>query len=462
MSAPINKLPPEVLALIPDFWNKHEKDQNTIALTHVCRAWREVFVSRPSLWARFDCVNGEKTRIYFERSKASPIDLSLCGKMDIRLHDPLFHIIPHATGRLKFLYVKGVMQEDMQVITSHLSHPAPLLEHLSISCYSSPRDRYPALPSTLFNGDLSSLRKLRLETVRTELPWRNMVNLTSFTLSFTPPGAVSVGRLLDFFESAPYLEKIKLHFATPTTSAQNGRLVSLACLKRIHIDGDGPSSSSVLLEHLLIPVGAKLEIWVDLPGPLIRDHLPRSLDNLKNFSNFTAIKLPTNEYHPRVSFSGPNGQVDINLRSFRVDSTDLTLESLREFDTSKIKQLEIDNGNLPSGESVYQALLLMKDLRTLTLFKCDTPQVFIRALQPAMSSPEVMVCPKLEEVVLVLDLHEETPDITDFIKMAAARASRGEKLRTIRIVEGQGKADLDVSELRKHVWNVEYGPGVGL
>jgi len=135
------------------------------------------------------------------------------------------------------------MQEDMQVITSHLSHPAPLLEHLSISCYSSPRHRYPALPSTLFNRDLSSLRKLRLENVRTELLWRNMVDLTSFTLSYTPPEAVSIGQLLDFFESASYLEKIKFHFAT--TSVQNGRLVSLAYLKRIHIDGDGPSSSSV-------------------------------------------------------------------------------------------------------------------------------------------------------------------------------------------------------------------------
>jgi len=40
--------------------------------------------------------------------------------------------------------------------------------------------------------------------------------------------------------------------------------------------------------------------------------------------------------------------------------------------------------------------------------------------------------------------------------MAAARALRGEKLKTVRIVDGRDAADLDVSELRKHVWNVEY------
>jgi len=78
------------------------------------------------------CVNGEKTRIYFARSKTSPIELPLYGKMDIRPHDHLSQIIPHATRRLKSLYIGETVPEDIQVIASHLSHPAPLLEHLSI------------------------------------------------------------------------------------------------------------------------------------------------------------------------------------------------------------------------------------------------------------------------------------------------------------------------------------------
>jgi len=373
--------------------------------------------------------------------------------------DPFFQIIPHATGRLRSLSIGG-LSEDVQVVTSHLSHPAPLLEQLSIT-YNGRTSLYSlVLASTLFNGDLSSLRVLFLESIYTKLPWRNMVNLTSFTLSCMMR-AISVGQLLDFFESAPHLEEVSLYSTIPTAGVQNGRVVSLACLKSMYIADNNPSS--VLLDHLLIPVGAKLEIWGDLVSSLIGEHLPRSLDNLKNFSDFTTIQLQPDKYYPHMEFSGPNGQVKIALTNSRSDLTGLTLGSLAGLDTSKTKRLRIDGGYLLSWDPLYQALLPMKDLRTLTFSRCTNTNIFIHALQPAgTSSSEVMVCPKLEELVLVLYLPETMSHITGVIEMAAARALRGEKLRTVRIVGGRGMADLDVSELRKHVWNVEFGSGVGL
>jgi hypothetical protein len=115
-------------------------------------------------------------------------------------------------------------------------------------------NKYPVLASTIFNGDLSSLRALRLESVRTELPWRNMVNLTSFTLCHASAG--DLGKLLDFFESAPRLRKIDLFVVTMISGGENGRLVSLDHLKRMDIAYCGPTS--ILLDHLMIPVGAKL------------------------------------------------------------------------------------------------------------------------------------------------------------------------------------------------------------
>ena len=63
MLALINNIPPEILAPIPDFWNTDDRDHDVIALTHVCHAWREVFVSRSSLWADFDCLDEEKTPV---------------------------------------------------------------------------------------------------------------------------------------------------------------------------------------------------------------------------------------------------------------------------------------------------------------------------------------------------------------------------------------------------------------
>jgi len=161
--AAINRIPPEILTLVPDFWDVDGRDENLIVLTHVRRAWREVFVSRPTLWTDLKCADLDKTRIYLERSKSSPINLSLNSNYMV-LSNPFFEFIPGATGRPKSLDI-DVLPRALQLISRHLSHPTPLLEVLSIRS-----NWYPVLPSALFDGDLSSMRKLQLKYVRTELP----------------------------------------------------------------------------------------------------------------------------------------------------------------------------------------------------------------------------------------------------------------------------------------------------
>jgi hypothetical protein len=245
-AAPINRIPSEILALIPDFWNKYYygRDRDLVALTHVCRVWREVFISRSSLWTNLDCENKAQARVYLERSKSLPINLSL--RLDGRLysHHPFVKIIPHAIGRLRSLDIEGPL-EDLQDIAGHITRPAPLLKKLSIFGYHRDKPHLrPVLTPALFNGDLSSLRSLCLESVRTRLPWRNMVNLTSLTLLHTSLGGATVSQLLDFFESAPRLRKIILHSAIPTSGAKNGRLVSLACLEKMEISGGSVSPCS--------------------------------------------------------------------------------------------------------------------------------------------------------------------------------------------------------------------------
>ena len=214
---------------------------------------REVFTSRSSLWTYLDCMDEDKTQVYLERSKSSPINLVLDRDDGMSPDDPFFRIIPYVIGRLKFLYIRG-RPKHLQDITAHLSHPAPLLEGLSIyGSYTFPPHQCDMLTSELFNGDLSLLRKLSLESIHTELPWRNMVNLTSLTLFLTSPNETSVRHLLDFLEGAPRLRVIGLGLATLTSDTQNGRLVPLKCLERMYINSSGPVS--LLPDHLLIPVG---------------------------------------------------------------------------------------------------------------------------------------------------------------------------------------------------------------
>jgi hypothetical protein len=206
----------------------------------------------------------DKTQVYLECSKSSPINLVLDRDDSMSPDDPFFRIIPYVIGRLKSLYIRG-RPEHLQDITAHLSHPAPLLEGLSIcGSYTFPPHHRHVLTSELFNGDLSLLRKLHLESVHTELPWRNMANLTSLMLFLTSPNETSVGHLLDFLEGAPHLRVIELGLATLTSDTQNRRLVPLKCLERMYINSRG--SVSPLLDHLSIPVGARLRTRVHCPG----------------------------------------------------------------------------------------------------------------------------------------------------------------------------------------------------
>jgi hypothetical protein len=146
--APVNRIPSEILTLIPDFWDKdrYERDQDLVALTYVCRAWREMFISRSSLWADLDCVGKARTRVYLERSKSLPLNLSLDTEYSLPPCHPFFDIVPHAIGRLKSLSIR-VTEEDLEGITTHLSRPAPLLEKLSIR---SGYNHYPSIGPALF------------------------------------------------------------------------------------------------------------------------------------------------------------------------------------------------------------------------------------------------------------------------------------------------------------------------
>jgi len=47
----INRLPPEILALIPFFLNEHK---DLVFTTHVCRHWRNTIVASPPLWSSLD------------------------------------------------------------------------------------------------------------------------------------------------------------------------------------------------------------------------------------------------------------------------------------------------------------------------------------------------------------------------------------------------------------------------
>jgi len=442
--APINRIPPEVLALIPKYWNEDVRDRATVALTHVCQAWRDIFISNSTLWTNFDCEEIDKTLVYLHRSGSSPINVRLKRDEGLSPYDPFLQIIPQVAPRLKSVAIHGT-SENIQEITAQLSYPTPLLESLTIetNAESSPQ-RGPVITAKLFNGDLSSLRELHLRSIRTELPWRNMVNLTSFTLTYTAFSASPVGYLLDFFKTTPRLREVQLHYAAPTFGTQKGRLVSLACLKRMDITGGAPS---LLLDHLLVPVGTKLSGTFPLPKSI-------GFSTLSRFRIHLHVRGP----YPSIRFGGPHGNISIAPTTPHATTTCRVLESLAQYHKSHVERLRLAGGDLmrQDGCDFDPVLSSMTDLRSITISRCKTVSCFVTFL---MSSD---LCPNLEELILDPRADAGVFDIQAVTELAEKRALRGTKLKSVRIVSRDKTVQAGAVKLKEYVSHVECSPMVAL
>ncbi|KAF9647937.1 hypothetical protein BDM02DRAFT_3116260, partial [Thelephora ganbajun] len=131
--APINRIPRAILSLIPRYWGHHhtDTDEDLITLTHVCRGWRKLFVSHPSLWTRLDFTNVDKTRAYIERSRSLPLEIVICKSEDKPyIEDAFLLAVPHVK-RFKSLTI-GRTSDSLRNLTKHLTLPVPFLKELKI------------------------------------------------------------------------------------------------------------------------------------------------------------------------------------------------------------------------------------------------------------------------------------------------------------------------------------------
>ena len=427
---PINRISPEVLSLIARYC---EKDGDQVTLTHVCRRWREIFISHSPSWTSLDCTNVDKTRVYLERSKASPLEIRIVDYSS--LYNAFLLTVPHL-GRLGSLSLFA-SSENFPEFTKHLSSPTPLLKNLTLVV----TDREATtLQDTTFDGDLPSLRGLYLNRVTTSLAWKNMSNLRTFVLRDVPSDKISVNQLLRFFERAPLLRRITLQRAFPVSSdAPPGQVVPLPNLK--FLDISAKQSHTILIDHLSFPTGALITQDFTFSGPdsPIPFHLPRTFKNLKNLSNISSINLNFN-LGINLRLRGSSGGLCMRgSRSGQGVAPNLwDLQSLKKFRISEVERLAISQWShtIPrqgtTEDPIFQTFLLMENLRTLTLTCCVNSSFFI-ALNPKENDSRTLICPRLQE----LSVYSEKTDwfgSREQMEMAKERASGGAGLKTITIV----------------------------
>ena len=459
---PVNRIPSEVLSLLPDYCDESYADKFLISSTHVCRSWREILISRSSLWTN---LNVEKTRTYIQRSRSSSLNSSLQNTDDITYsYDAFSLVIPHIS-QLQSLDIRG---DVLPEILDHFHCPAPLLEKLDI-CITPTDLEFPIFDGASFNGELPSLREFSLSGVITDLAWRNMKNLRVFTLSnpeLYNVHEITVTQILDFFESAPSLRHVEFENPIPDLSdAPPGRIVSLPHLKSLSLNKF--TSPSILLNHFHIPPGASLMAWDSVRSeefsPL--DYLPDKSPNFENLSHIDVVNL---YFTPGVKFvllGGPSGILFLacymkdhqTVSSATVDHR--VLRSIGPPRLPTIRKIEVSKYAHPpqarvEGCPVFQALSSLNTLRTLILSDCN-PLPFILALNPEKNSSALVPCPNLEELVIYPSLNPRHEYAGDLVDMSRSRDSKGAKLSSITIVDDSALEE-EVSKLKEHATRVEH------
>ena len=433
-SAPINQIPIDVLSLIPNYCREWEVDETLITLTHVCRGWRNLFLSRSSLWTKLHFMDVDKTRTYIQRSKSSRLELYLKDdKWGTNfLRDAFSLVIPHI-HKLKSLVVEA---EDLPEVLDHFRCNTSFLEKLEIRVHNR---RGKALDSRLFSGGLSSLREL---------------TLTNITTRFT--------QLLDLLESAPLLRKARLSVSfSDSSDTPPTRIIPLRHMKTLDIY---TVPHSILLNHLSIPTGASLTLSVNLndeESPLSYC-LPGAPSDIRILSHITTTGL---YFSPRCKFavlSGPSGTLRLIVRceGQKILPSTVNPQILRSLGphilpTTQRLTIWAGTGSNPAEiekSLVCQTLSSAINLQTLILYGCSS-LAFILALDPEKNPSKLVLCPNLKELILFTKLWGFSDQL---IGMAKSRASRRAVISAITI--GGSLPEEEVSRLKENIGQVECRP----
>jgi hypothetical protein len=200
--APINKLPPESLALIAAFF---EPGRQLVDATAVCQHWRATFLSFPRLWSTTSSSNDIQFEAYLERSKSALLKVGLRNLWPCRLKS----LVPH-TSRLAALAVQMSNSSDFGEIAWYLPNPIPTLHKFTIMSSSDTLE----IPPGIGNDHLMYVKELRLEDISSFRGPRAFPHVTELTWHVDSPrgGPIQLAGLLDTLEQLPLLKQVHLVF----------------------------------------------------------------------------------------------------------------------------------------------------------------------------------------------------------------------------------------------------------
>ena len=311
------RVPPEILTKICSHLSTEE---DVFSASQVCRHWRGVLISSPSLWTRFSCRHVRRTISSLERCKSVSIQLkfdpqssivalehvllrgnkiaSLTIHHDVDRMPPLHRLSALSTPSLERLHIysSGTReQEGEEWRTNGIWHDFPSLRELFVCRFPVPIGRFAA----------PNLIHLALENVGEEQE-------------------ITMQRTLDMLCGCPLLETILIinDRARPQGTTPNQSPVSLPNLRSIELGVHEVRSG--LITHLRFPAtvaaGFRSLEGSDVAGndipPSVMTSSKHVLRGIEIPTVILAVAAPRLDGHLRslVRFEGVDGSLEITFQ----------------------------------------------------------------------------------------------------------------------------------------------------
>ena len=306
---PIQQLPPDVIVEIATYLNPRACGgdcQMILAMTQVCRYWRETLISNPESWCFISSEYMDLVPLFFERSGSYPLEVDLT---DTWFFYAIRHLGPHAK-KLEVLRCNIEEANTMFLQTlSQLDH-SPNLHTLSINTIRAPTVPPQVAEMALISGNMPNLHTLELLPFPITPQFAQLKHLTNLRLDVV---YCTLTDVLDLLAANPSLEKVRLlgNFEDSEDSRAIGS-VSLEHLRFLTVERCTPCT---FLEKLTLPHNARIFIRYNLISHLIpfAFTLPQSMGNYTNLQGLTSIYMLMGLNDTYLDATGPNGSVAIRF-----------------------------------------------------------------------------------------------------------------------------------------------------
>ena len=222
---PVNRIPVDILSLVPTHLNRQG---DRFRASFVCRHWRRTFVQYGELWTQLFLSKGEAyTKTLLSRAKGSALDI-IVGSVGSA---STLTLLSSRCKRIRSLNLTRT--SCIEGFSQAAPGPYPLLRTLVIDAVDDPdHSESPLLPPPLA-----------------------FPNLVSFDFQATVPDLFIVSQLLDFLESSPRLEAVRLKIIGEPfiENIPQERVVILPNVERFNLTVSDGGPSYPIAAHISCP-----------------------------------------------------------------------------------------------------------------------------------------------------------------------------------------------------------------